>query len=70
MEIERKFLPDKDSFPFRPEDHPCRHIEQGYLCTDPVVRVRMDNNEYFLTYKSKGLMVRAHHIQRPVCHPT
>ena len=58
MEIERKFLADKDSFPFRPEDHPCRHIEQGYLCTDPVVRVRMDNNEYFLTYKSKGLMVR------------
>ena len=58
MEIERKFLPDTARLPFRPEDYPCRHIEQAYLCTDPVVRVRRDNDEYFLTYKSKGLMVR------------
>ncbi len=58
MEIERKFLPDMDRLPFRPEDYPCRRIEQGYLCTEPVVRIRRDNDEYFLTYKSKGLMVR------------
>ena len=58
MEIERKFLHDTARLPFRPEDYPCRHIEQAYLCTDPVVRVRRDNDEYFLTYKSKGLMVR------------
>ena len=58
MEIERKFLVDTDRLPFRPEDYPCRHIEQGYLCTSPVVRIRRDDNEYFLTYKSKGLMVR------------
>ena len=33
MEIERKFLPDPDLLPFRPEDYPIRRIEQGYLCT-------------------------------------
>ena len=58
MEIERKFLPDMEHLPFQPEDYPCRQIEQGYLCTEPVVRIRRDNDEYFLTYKSKGLMVR------------
>lgn len=58
MEIERKFLPDMEHLPFCPEDYPCRQIEQGYLCTEPVVRIRRDNDEYFLTYKSKGLMVR------------
>ena len=58
MEIERKFLPDLNSLPFKPEDFPCRKIEQGYLCTAPVVRIRKDNQQFFLTYKSKGLMVR------------
>ena len=58
MEIERKFLPDLNSLPFNPEDYPCRKIEQGYLCTSPVVRIRRDNKSFFLTYKSKGLMVR------------
>ena len=58
MEIERKFLIETDKLPFRPEDFPCRSIEQGYLCTAPVVRIRRDNDEYFLTYKSKGLMIR------------
>ena len=58
MEIERKFLTDLKNLPFRPEDFPCRKIEQGYLCTSPVVRIRRDNDEYFLTYKSKGLRVR------------
>lgn len=58
MEIERKYLIKKESIPFCPADYPCRHIEQGYLCTAPVVRIRRDNDDYFLTYKSKGLMVR------------
>ncbi len=58
MEIERKFLTDLKRLPFHPEDYPFRQIEQGYLCTDPVVRVRRDHDSYFLTYKSKGLMVR------------
>ena len=47
-----------NDLPFQPEDYPCRQIEQGYLCTEPVVRIRRDNDKYFLTYKSKGLMVR------------
>lgn len=58
MEIERKYLIQKEKIPFSPSDYPCRHIEQGYLCTAPVVRIRRDNDEYILTYKSKGLMVR------------
>lgn len=59
MEIERKFLiKDLNSLPFRPEDYPHRELEQGYLCTEPVVRIRKDDKQYFLTYKSKGLMVR------------
>ena len=56
MEIERKFL--VKSIPANLEDYPHRAIEQGYLCTGPVVRIRRDGKEYVLTYKSKGLMVR------------
>ena len=58
MEIERKYLIDKNKIPFQPSDFPCRRIEQGYLCTEPVVRVRRDQDDYILTYKSKGLMAR------------
>lgn len=58
MEIERKYLIQKSSLPFSPEKYPCRNIEQAYLCTEPVVRIRRDNEDYILTYKSKGLMVR------------
>lgn len=61
MEIERKYLIQKEHIPFSPADFPCHHIEQGYLCTAPVVRIRRDNNDYFLTYKSKGLMIREEH---------
>ena len=56
MEIERKFLIAR--LPENLDTCPCHQIEQGYLCTEPVVRIRRDNDEYFLTYKSKGLMVR------------
>lgn len=56
MEIERKFLIGE--IPFSLEGYACREIEQAYLCTDPVVRVRRDNGDFYLTYKSKGLIVR------------
>lgn len=56
MEIERKYL--IKSIPENLKDFPCRIIEQGYLNTDPVVRIRKDDNNFELTYKSKGLMVR------------
>lgn len=38
--------------------YPCRLITQGYLNTDPVIRIRQDNDLYELTYKSKGFMTR------------
>lgn len=56
MEIERKYL--VHHLPDNLENYPHRPIEQGYLCTEPVVRIRRDKNDYILTYKSKGLMVR------------
>lgn len=56
MEIERKFLIKE--LPKNLETYPCRHLEQGYLSTAPVVRVRKDNDKYELTYKGKGAMVR------------
>lgn len=58
MEIERKYLIDPKNIPVSLEDFPLRHIEQGYLCTEPVVRIRKDNSDYVLTYKAKGLMIR------------
>lgn len=56
MEIERKFTVKK--LPDGLEDFPFRLIEQAYLNTDPVVRVRRDNGDYYLTYKGSGLMAR------------
>jgi len=55
-EIERKYL--VRILPENLEEYPYHDIEQGYLCTEPVVRIRRQDEEYFLTYKSKGLMVR------------
>ena len=51
MEIEKKFrlkrLPDSL------DNYEKKVIEQGYLCVDPVVRIRRSNDRYILTYKSK-----------------
>lgn len=55
-EIERKFL-----VKYLPEnlgEYPCVRIEQGYLCTDPVVRVRRKGEEFWLTCKGPGLLTR------------
>lgn len=56
MEIERKFTVRK--LPADLASYPCRHIEQAYLNTDPVVRVRKEDDEYYLTYKGQGMMKR------------
>lgn len=56
MEIERKYL-IKD-LPANLNSYPYHIIEQGYLCTEPVVRIRRQDDEYILTYKGKGMMVR------------
>lgn len=60
IEIERKFLIDKF-----PQELPMifkADVEQGYLSTDPTVRIRMCKNEneekYELCFKSKGSLVR------------
>ena len=55
MEIEKKYLlkelPDFSTFEFH-------KIEQAYLCTDPVVRVRREDETYYMTYKGRGMLVR------------
>ena len=56
MEIERKFLIHK--LPENLEQYPFHIMEQGYLCTAPVVRVRRSDEDFYLTYKSKGLLAR------------
>lgn len=56
MEIERKFTLKK--IPENLESYPCHIIEQAYLNTAPVVRVRQQDNDYYLTYKGSGMMVR------------
>ena len=56
MEIERKYL--LDQLPENLTSYPCKKIEQGYLSTEPVVRIRRSDDEYILTYKSGGLMAR------------
>ncbi len=56
MEIERKFL--IRNLPENLEEFPSHKIEQGYLCTNPVVRIRREDDSYILTYKSKGMMSR------------
>lgn len=73
LEIERKYLirrlpehiadricaASEDTDTFAGADiYPCRIITQGYLNTDPVIRIRQDNDLYELTYKSKGFMAR------------
>lgn len=56
MEIERKYLINTPLKGY--EAYPSHQIEQAYLCTNPVVRIRRQDDEYWLTYKSKGLLSR------------
>lgn len=55
MEIEKKYLlkhlPDFASYEYH-------KIEQAYLCTNPVVRVRKEDNNYYMTYKGSGMLAR------------
>ena len=53
-EIERKFLIKE--LPKNLEKYKKIEMTQGYLNTNPVVRVRRENNDYFLTYKGSGLL--------------
>ena len=49
IEIERKFLVNR--IPFQLDQYPVREIEQGYLSVSPAIRVRRDNEAYYMTYK-------------------
>ena len=55
MEIEKKYLLKE-----LPDFKSCEYhkIEQAYLCTDPVVRVRRQDDTYYMTYKGRGMLVR------------
>lgn len=56
MEIERKFLIKE--LPQNLDTYPCHIIEQGYLCTEPVMRIRRQDNDYIFTWKGSGMMSR------------
>ena len=56
MEIERKFT--VETMPENLEQYSCHEIEQAYLCTSPVIRIRKQDDDYYLTYKGSGLMIR------------
>ena len=56
FEIERKFL--VNNLPDDLSGYECHTLIQGYLNTNPVVRVRKEDNEYYLTYKGSGLLKR------------
>lgn len=56
MEIEKKYTIRK--LPENLEAYPCKIIEQAYLNTSPVVRVRKSDDACYLTYKGTGLMAR------------
>ena len=54
-EIERKFLPaDKKEVLSMLQDLPYKYITQAYLNLNPVVRIRKEDDNYYLTYKGKG----------------
>ena len=51
MEIERKFL-----VKYMPNIQGCQkfYIKQGYISTNPVLRIRQINEKYIFTFKGKG----------------
>jgi CYTH domain-containing protein len=55
MEIERKFL--LKELPLLTH-YKSENIIQGYISTDPVIRIRQMDNLYCLTVKSQGHMIR------------
>lgn len=58
MEIERKFLVKKEELPENLAIYPHDSLEQAYIITSPVLRIRKKNDSYILTYKGNGLMKR------------
>lgn len=55
MEIEKKYLLKEIPNVLECKFH---KIEQAYLCTKPVVRIRREDDAYYMTYKGSGMMSR------------
>ena len=49
IEIEKKFLVKE--LPDNLKDYPFHLIEQGYLNVHPAIRVRKEDDSYYMTYK-------------------
>ena len=56
MEIERKFLVKE--IPSDLARYPMKKIMQGYISTDPVLRLRQSDDKYIFTYKGEGQLAR------------
>ena len=56
VEIERKYLIKK--MPDNLAEYESHLIEQAYLCADPTIRVRKSDDDYYMTYKGRGLLER------------
>lgn len=54
MEIERKFLIKE--MPNDLESYDFHIIEQAYLTVKPTIRVRKEDDNYYMTYKGSGLL--------------
>lgn len=54
-EIERKFL--VGTMPENLAQYDFHLIEQAYLTTEPTIRVRREDDTYYMTYKGKGRIV-------------
>ena len=59
MEIERKFLVKE--IPDGSGECPKHRIQQAYISTNPVLRLRRWDDTYILTYKGPGLLAREEH---------
>ena len=55
VEIERKFL--LKEVPKDLSSYPYHRIEQAYLTNHPTIRVRREDERYYMTYKGSGLLV-------------
>lgn len=56
MEIERKFTIRQ--LPENLEQYPVKHLEQAYMNTEPVIRIRKEDDRFYMTYKGKGMLAR------------
>lgn len=56
MEIEKKYI--VNTLPDKLDSYRCKSLEQAYISTSPVIRVRRSDDRYILTVKSKGLIER------------